>query len=51
VTGTHAKPGSALLRVARRFAQTEVVRAMAAVIAVAAVVVMAGLAWLRVFGN
>jgi hypothetical protein len=47
------EPGIAhgLLRVARRYAETEAVRAIAAVLAVAAVVVLAGLAWLWVFGK
>jgi len=40
-----------LLGVARRYAKTEAGRAIAAVITVAAVVILAGLAWLRVFGN
>ena len=37
--------------VARRYAKTEAGRAIAAVITVAAVVILAGLAWLWVFGN
>ena len=40
-----------LLGVARRYAKTEAGRAIAAVVAVAAVVILAGLAWLWVFGN
>jgi hypothetical protein len=52
-TETHTKSETAhqLLRVARRYAETEAGRAIAAVIAVAAVVILAGLAWLWVFGN
>jgi hypothetical protein len=46
---TPAKPDSALLRVARRYAETEAVRAVAAAFAVAAVVILAGLAWLWLF--
>jgi FlaG/FlaF family flagellin (archaellin) len=40
-----------LLRVARRYAETEAVRAIAAVLAVAAVVVLAALASVWVFGK
>jgi len=43
---TATKTVSALHRVLRRIAESEVVRAMAAVLAVAAVVILAGLAWL-----
>jgi hypothetical protein len=52
-TGARTKSDSAhhLLSVARRYAETEAGRAIAAVIAVAAVVILAGLAWLWVFGN
>jgi hypothetical protein len=38
-----------LLRIARRYADTEVVRAIGAVLAVIAVVILAGLAWLWLF--
>ena len=50
-TGTPTRTGSAhaLLRAARRFAETETARAISAVLAVAAVVILAGLAWLWVF--
>lgn len=43
-TGTPVKPGSAhaLLTLARRFAETPAVRAMVAVLAVAAVAILAG---------
>lgn len=53
---TRAKPESAhkiqldrLLKVARRYADTNAVRAMTAVFAVVAVVILAGLTWLWLF--
>jgi len=39
------------MRVARRYADTNAVRAFGATLAVIAVVVLAGLAWLWVFGD
>ena len=45
------KPETALLRVARRYAETEAVRAIGAALAVAVVIIPAGLAWLWLFGN
>ena len=48
-TGTPTKPESALLRVARRYVESEAVRAITAVLAVAAVAILAALAWLWVF--
>jgi hypothetical protein len=45
------KSESASLRVARRYAETEAVRVLIAVSALAAVVVLAGLAWLRLIGT
>jgi len=49
--GTPPKPESALLRAARRYAETEAMRVLVAVLALAAVVVLAVLAWLRLFGT
>jgi hypothetical protein len=46
---TATKPESALLRVARRYAETEAVRVIAAGFAVAAVVVLTVLGWLWLF--
>src|SRR6478672_9192053 len=50
-TRTRTKPEltQRLLGVARRYAETEIVRATGAFLAVVAVVVLAGLAWLWVF--
>lgn len=52
-TRTRTKPELAqpLLRVARRYAETETVRATGAFLAVVAVAVLAVLAWLWVFGK
>jgi hypothetical protein len=48
-----SKPASpdGLLRVVRRYAETEAVRAIAAVFAVVAVAILALLAWLWLFGR
>lgn len=46
-----AKPESALLSGARRFAETEAVRALGAVLAVAVVAFLATLVWLWAFGK
>lgn len=50
-TRARQKPESAhgLMRLARRYAETEAVRAAGAVFAVVAVVILAGLAWLWLF--
>ena len=50
-TKVRTKPEAAdrLLRIVRRYADTEAVRALGAVFAVAAVAILAGLAWLWVF--
>jgi hypothetical protein len=49
--GTPTKQESALLRAARRYAETEAMRVLVAVLALAAVFVLAVLAWLRLFGT
>jgi hypothetical protein len=53
VNTTPTKPASSdgLLRTVRRYAETEVARAIGAAFAVVAVVILAGLAWLWLFGN
>jgi hypothetical protein len=48
---TKSESADGLLRIARRYADTEVVRAIGAVLAVVAVVILAGLAWLWLFGG
>jgi hypothetical protein len=40
-----------LLKVARRYAETEAARAIGAAFAVVAVIILAGLAWLWLFGK
>ena len=46
---TKTESADGLLRIARRYADTEVVRAIGAVLAVVVVVILAGLAWLWLF--
>jgi hypothetical protein len=46
---TKSESADGLLRIARRYADTEVARAIGAVLAVVTVVILAGLAWLWLF--
>jgi hypothetical protein len=49
-TGTRTTKPHALLMVARRYAETEPVRAFGAFVAVVVLVVLSGLAWFWLFG-
>jgi hypothetical protein len=49
-TGTRTTKPHALLMVARRYAETEAVRAFGAFVAVVVLVVLSGLAWFWLFG-